>query len=140
MALDFVDRQSRRTKDKMGWYDQYAKLANTMNIKDIILGLKGETIIAAALTYHRNTGSPVSNDLPWAGTIAEDVGGVTCICIGDVVSRDTIMVRLLESCIRVLKDQGMNRLFLDAVKPGDEGFQSLSFREWARYTKVWQDC
>jgi hypothetical protein len=76
--LDFVDSVSRR-KDHVGWYDQYTKLADTQNIQDIILGLEGETIIAAALTYC--TASPVAEDLPWASTIADDVGGVTCVCI-----------------------------------------------------------
>lgn len=82
-VLDFVDRESRR-KGHMGWYDQYAKLAGSMNIRDIVLGLDGRdnnTIIAAALTYCKNTGSPAAEDLPWAGMIGEDVGGVTCICV-----------------------------------------------------------
>jgi hypothetical protein len=35
----------------MGWYDQYAILASTKNIQDIILGFEGKTIMAAALTY-----------------------------------------------------------------------------------------
>jgi GNAT superfamily N-acetyltransferase len=80
MVLSFVDKESRK-KDNMGWYDQYAKLANTMNIRDIILGFEGGTIIAAALTYAKNTGSPAADDLPWASAIADDVGGVTCICV-----------------------------------------------------------
>lgn len=61
------------------YYDQYAKLANTRNIRDMILGPQGETIIPAALTYC--TGSPVAEDLPWASTIADNVGNVTCVCI-----------------------------------------------------------
>jgi hypothetical protein len=80
MALDFVERESRK-KDSMGWYDQYAKLANTMNIQDIILGLEGDAIVATALTYSRNAGSPAADDLPWASTILDQAGGVTCICI-----------------------------------------------------------
>lgn len=35
------------------------------------------------------------------------------------------MIRLLDSCIRVLAEQGMNKLIIDAVKGGDEGFQSM---------------
>ncbi|EAQ85923.1 hypothetical protein CHGG_07176 [Chaetomium globosum CBS 148.51] len=73
MVLEFVEKESMK-KDTMGWYDQYAKLANTMNIQDIVLGLEGGTIIAAALTYVKNTGSPAADDLPWASTIADDVG------------------------------------------------------------------
>jgi hypothetical protein len=39
--------------------------------------------------------------------------------------RDSIMIRLLDSCIRTLAEQGMNKLLIDAVKGGDEGFQSM---------------
>jgi len=35
------------------------------------------------------------------------------------------MIRLLDSCIRLLADQGMNKLLVDAVRGGDEGFQSM---------------
>lgn len=35
------------------------------------------------------------------------------------------MIRLLDSCIRILAGQGMNKLFIDAAKGGDEGFQSM---------------
>lgn len=40
-------------------------------------------------------------------------------------SKDTIMIRLLDACITVLRDQGMQRVYLDAIKGGDEGFQSM---------------
>jgi hypothetical protein len=40
-------------------------------------------------------------------------------------SRDTVMIRLLDACIAVLRDQGMQRIYLDAIKGGDEGFQSM---------------
>ncbi|SPQ21102.1 03469cb1-da1d-4f8d-a163-585da6649163 [Thermothielavioides terrestris] len=69
LVLNFAEKVSME-RDSMGWYDQYAKLANTMNIRDIILGLEGNTIVAAALTYIKNTGNPVAEDLPWASTIA----------------------------------------------------------------------
>lgn len=39
-------------------------------------------------------------------------------------TRDTIVVRLLDECIKTLSEQGMQRLFVDAVRGGDEGFQS----------------
>ncbi|KAK4152642.1 hypothetical protein C8A00DRAFT_34673 [Chaetomidium leptoderma] len=143
MVLDFVEEDSRK-KDNMGWYDQYAKLANTMNVEDIVLGLEGGAIIATALTYAKNTGSTVADDLPWASAIADDVGGVTCICVSDEVpntanKRDAVMIRLLDSCIHRLADQGMNKLLIDAVKGGDEGFQSMGFQKWARYRDVWRD-
>jgi hypothetical protein len=35
------------------------------------------------------------------------------------------MIRLLDSCIRLLANQGMNKLLIDAVAGGDEGFQSM---------------
>ncbi|KAK4127601.1 hypothetical protein N657DRAFT_564614 [Parathielavia appendiculata] len=143
MVLDFVDKESRR-KDNMGWYDQYAKLANTMNIHDIILGLEGDTIVATALTYFKGTGSPAAEDLPWANTVTDQVGGVTCICVSDTVpntakKRDAVLIRLLNSCIRRLREQGMTKLFIDAVKGGDEGFQSMGFQKWARYRDVWRN-
>ncbi|KAJ0387800.1 hypothetical protein COL922a_001635 [Colletotrichum nupharicola] len=58
----------------MGWYDQYARLDGTPNIEDVVIGLEGETIVAVALTYIPNTGSPTEDDLPWAKTIGADVG------------------------------------------------------------------
>lgn len=156
MVLRFVEEESRR-RDHVGWYDQYAKLANTMNIRDIILGLEGDVIIAAALTYISNTGSLAAQDFPWASTIASDVGGVTCVCIRGRLSRpssklalldtttmrlthpvrcpddipnttnkrDAVMIRLLDSCIRTLAEQGISQLLIDAVRGGDEGFQSM---------------
>lgn len=41
------------------------------------------------------------------------------------ISKDTVMIRLLDACVTILKDQGMKRVFLDAVKGGYEGFQSM---------------
>lgn len=79
-VLDLVERESTRN-DHVGWYDQYAKLANTMHVRDIIVGVENETIVAAALTHVRLTGSPVAEDIAWPAVIGEDVGGVTCICI-----------------------------------------------------------
>jgi hypothetical protein len=35
------------------------------------------------------------------------------------------MIRLLDSCIRLLADQGMTSLLIDAIKGGVEGFQSM---------------
>lgn len=141
-VLDIVERESTRN-DNVGWYDQYAKLANTMHVRDIIIGVENETIVAAALTYIKNTGSPIAEDLPWAATLGDDVGGVTCICITDAnpflsYKRDTIMLRLLDECMRTLSSQGMQRLFIDAIKGSDEAFQSLNFQKWARYRDIWR--
>ncbi|KAF9874863.1 acetyltransferase [Colletotrichum karsti] len=114
----------------MGWYDQYARLDGTPHIEDVIIGLEGETIVAIALTYIPNSGSPIDEDLPWAKTIGMDVGGVTCICITDdnremVNSRDSVMIRLLDTCVKMLAERGMRQMFIDAVKGGNAGFQSL---------------
>lgn len=79
-VLDLVERESARN-DNAGWYDQYAKLANTMNVRDIVVGIDDGTVTAAALTFVKNTGSPVAEDIPWPAAIGDDVGGVTCICI-----------------------------------------------------------
>ncbi|KAK3351712.1 hypothetical protein B0H65DRAFT_421032 [Neurospora tetraspora] len=143
MVMEIVERESRE-KDNMGWYDQYAKLEGTMNIEDIVLGIEGQTIVAVALTYVKNTGSPVFEDLPWAGMISDDVGGVTCICISDqnpsvVKGRDAVMLRLLDSCVHRFAQQGLKKMFIDAMKGGEEGFQSMGFQKWARYREVWRD-
>ncbi|ESA42652.1 hypothetical protein GE21DRAFT_8125 [Neurospora crassa] len=143
MVMEIVERESRE-KDNMGWYDQYAKLEGTMNIEDIVLGLEGQTIVAVALTYVKNTGSPVFEDLPWAGMISDNVGGVTCICISDqnpdvAKGRDAIMLRLLDSCVHRFAQQGLKKMFIDAMRGMDEGFQSMGFQKWARYREVWRD-
>ncbi|RYP29674.1 hypothetical protein DL767_006626 [Monosporascus sp. MG133] len=127
--IDFVEKESSR-KDNMGWYDQYTNLAQDGRFSDIILGLQGSTIIATAMIYTPSDGSPAAQNLPWARTVAADVGGVTCICITDdelvmTNSKDTVMIGLLDACVTVLKRQGMNQLFLDAVKGGHDGFLSI---------------
>lgn len=76
----FVERESSR-RDNMGWYDQYTNLAQDGRFNDIILGLQGSHIIATAMVYIPNDGSPVADNLPWARRIGPDVGGATCICI-----------------------------------------------------------
>ncbi|KAI1180902.1 hypothetical protein F4777DRAFT_177724 [Nemania sp. FL0916] len=139
---DFIENETAR-KDYTGWYDQYMNLAHDGRFDDIILGLDRSRIVAAALVYTNGNGSTLASDLPWAGTIGTDVGGVTCICISDdngamTSSKDTIMIRLLDRCIKALRDQGMQRVYLDAIKGGDEGFQSMGFQKWASYNEIWQ--
>ncbi len=84
-VLAMVEHISTR-QAKMGWFDQYSSLVNGPNVKDIILGIQGDIIIAAALTYTPSCGSPIASNLPWAGLIGNDVGGVTCICINRTFS------------------------------------------------------
>ena len=79
-VLAMVEEVSIR-QGKMGWFDQYSSLMNGPNVKDIVLGVERDAIIAAALTYTPSCGSPIASNLPWASRIGNDVGGVTCICI-----------------------------------------------------------
>lgn len=79
-VLETVERESERN-GSMAWYDQYAKLAESMAMGDIMLGLKGDTIVATAITYTMHSDNPSAEDIPWAGSISDDTGGVTCICI-----------------------------------------------------------
>ncbi|KAI1331955.1 hypothetical protein F5Y16DRAFT_210105 [Xylariaceae sp. FL0255] len=141
--LTFIENESTH-KDHTGWYDQYMNLAHDGRLNDVILGLDRSRIVASALIYTTHDGSPLALNLPWARTIGPDVGGVTCISIGDdcgaLSSKDTVMIRLLDACITVLKDQGMKRIYLDAIKGGDEGFQSMGFHKWAVYCENWQQA
>jgi hypothetical protein len=68
-------------QEKTGWFDQYSSLINSPNVKDIILAIEKDTIKAAALTYTPSCGSQIASNLPWAGRLGSDVGGVTCVCI-----------------------------------------------------------
>lgn len=79
-VLDIVEQDSERNGN-MAWYDQYAKLADSMSMSDIVIGLRGDTIVATAITYVMRSENPSADDIPWAGVISEDTGGVTCICI-----------------------------------------------------------
>lgn len=79
-VLEIVERESQRNGN-MAWYDQYAKLADTMSMTDIVLGFRGDKIVASAITYVEHSENPSAEDLPWAGSISDDTGGVTCICI-----------------------------------------------------------
>jgi hypothetical protein len=79
-VLEIVESTSTK-QAKMGWFDQYGSLMNGPNVKDVVLGSENGVIVAAALTYTPSCGSPIASNLPWAGRIGNDVGGVTCICI-----------------------------------------------------------
>lgn len=79
-VLEIVETTSAR-QAKMGWYDQYLSLMNGPNVKDVVLGIKNDTVVATALTYTPSCGSQIASNLPWAGRIGNDVGGVTCLCL-----------------------------------------------------------
>lgn len=141
-VLEAVEWESERNGN-IGWYDQYAKLADSMSMTDIMLGYRGDTIVATAITYVEHSDNPSAEDIPWAGSISGDTGGVTCICItgkpnrptrklglaADILiessNRDAIMVRLLDACVQALRQQRMNRMYVDAAKGGEAGFQSI---------------
>ncbi|KAI1814777.1 hypothetical protein GGS20DRAFT_383494 [Poronia punctata] len=140
--LDFVEKETEG-KDHPGWYDQYMNVAHDGQFNDIILGLDGSRIVASALVYTPHQGSTLALNIPWTGRIGGDVGGVACICIADdngtlKSSRDTVMIRLLDACITALREQGMQRIYLDAIKGGDEGFQSMGFQKWAEYRESYE--
>lgn len=77
------------------------------------------------------------------------------------MNRDSIMVRLLDACVQALQYQGMSKMYIDAVKGGEAGFQSIGlsflflycvfldtsethvdcvigFQKWATYREVWK--
>lgn len=79
-VLTLVGREAARGA-ALGFFDQYAPLADTPDIRDIIVGTKGGDVVACALVYSPESGAPVLGDLPWAGRLGEAVGGVTCVCV-----------------------------------------------------------
>lgn len=79
-VLEIVEMTSTR-QAKMCWYDQYLSLMNGPNVKDVVLGIANGSVVAIALTYTPSCGSQIASNLPWAGRIGNDVGGVTCICL-----------------------------------------------------------
>ncbi|ESZ92292.1 hypothetical protein SBOR_7332 [Sclerotinia borealis F-4128] len=116
----------------MGWFDQYFALSNGPNVKDIVLCLEGDQIIAMALTYTPSCGSSISSNLPWAGRIGHDVGGVTCLCVSPQI-KEPIGPELLNACVQKLYQQGMRRMFFDGVANGVDELKQLGFEEWANY-------
>lgn len=78
--LDMVGRECER-KSYFGWYDQYARTTDSCHMSDVIIGFEGESLVAAAITYRQDSGSPCSLDIPWPSVIGQRIGGVSCICI-----------------------------------------------------------
>ncbi|KAB8299759.1 hypothetical protein EYC80_000012 [Monilinia laxa] len=113
-VLRLVEEASIK-QGNMGWFDQYFALMNAPNVKDIVLCLEGDEIIATALTYTPSCGSSISSNLPWAGRIGHDVGGVTCICVSPQRKESPIIPELLNACVKKLYRQGMRRMFFDGV-------------------------
>ncbi|KAM5342584.1 hypothetical protein ACJ41O_013550 [Fusarium nematophilum] len=141
-SADMASRESEK-KYGFGWYDQYAKTIDSSHLGDVVVGLEGENLVAAALTYIPNTGSPCAADIPWPGAIGQDIGGVSCICIKDddpdmVNRRDSVATRLLLSCRQSLGERGMVGMFVDGIKSDENVLSSLGFRKWAEYREIWR--
>ncbi|KAH6655270.1 hypothetical protein BKA67DRAFT_657221 [Truncatella angustata] len=139
-VLEFLRTEASRN-ETMGLFEEYKWSRDSTH--DIVLCLDGDNIVATALTYMANSGTIAENDLPWARRIGFAVGGITCICIAEGHTtlqkhRNSVMIRLLGTCIEYLQSCGMNEVFIDGVRGGDQGFQDLGFRKWAVYRDVWQ--
>ena len=55
-----------------------------------------------------------------------------------VIPMSTIIIRLFDSCIRLLASQGVRQLFVDAVRGGDQGFPELG--EWESVQQSYLEC
>lgn len=181
--LQFVRDQAFHN-ETMGMFEEYKWTRD--NAQDIVMCLYQSSIVAAALIYTAQSGTTAENDLPWARKIGFDVGGITCICIaGELPTKATppashrgsppfpadghsamqhhgnsVMIRLLGTCVEILQGYGMQHVFLDGVRGGDQGFQDLGekirmicapppssedgpnvsagFQKWAQYRDVWR--
>ncbi|KAJ4250490.1 hypothetical protein NW762_011744, partial [Fusarium torreyae] len=79
-VIEMANKESQK-RFGFGWYDQYAKTMDSSHMNDVIVGLEGDNLVAAAITYFPNNGSPCGADIPWPIAIGQDIGGVSCICI-----------------------------------------------------------
>jgi hypothetical protein len=79
-VIEIATKESQR-RYGFGWYDQYAKIMDSFHMNDVIVGLEGDNLVAAAITYFPNNGSPCGADIPWPAAIGQSIGGVSCICI-----------------------------------------------------------
>ncbi|VUC21533.1 unnamed protein product [Clonostachys rosea] len=144
-VLDMVGRETER-KHCFGWFDQYLRILDHSNIRDVLLGFEGTTLVASAITYIPNAGNPTALDLPWADVIGGgggQVGGITCVCIKDdgaevVNRRETIKVRLITACCAFLQSKGMLGALADGLKAEESGIEAIGFKKWAEYHEVWK--
>ncbi|RGP62206.1 hypothetical protein FLONG3_10285 [Fusarium longipes] len=79
-VIEIATKESQR-RYGFGWYDQYARIMDSFHMNDVIVGLEGDNLVAAAITYFPNNGSPCGADIPWPAAIGQNIGGVSCICI-----------------------------------------------------------
>ncbi|KAK5993293.1 hypothetical protein PT974_06722 [Cladobotryum mycophilum] len=142
LVLDIVKSHQSVRNPCFGWYDQYARTMNSGHMGSIIVGYEGTIIVTTAIIFCPADGGPAASDVPWPGEIGHDIGGVTCICIRDdnpemVSRRDTVVIRLLHACVRMLSEKGMSGMFLDGVRFGEYRLGTFGFRRWADYRDVW---
>ncbi|KAH8821571.1 hypothetical protein F5884DRAFT_850793 [Xylogone sp. PMI_703] len=135
--LTMVDEFSKH-HDKMGWFDQYSSMRNVTDLKDIVLGVENDTVTAAGITY-TSSSSPVASNLPWAGRIGSDVGGLACVCILPEQGDDSVMINLLDTCIRKLREEGMEKMYVDGIGREVGYFEYLGFKKWAIYKDAWRE-
>ncbi|KAK7592232.1 hypothetical protein V3481_006854 [Fusarium oxysporum f. sp. vasinfectum] len=141
-VVEMANKESQK-RYRFGWYDQYAKTMDTCYVNDIVVGLEGENLVAAAITYFPNNGSPCGADIPWPASIGQGIGGVSCICIKDedpdmVNRRDSVATRLLLACGQTLSERGMVGMFVDGSRSDENVLQSLGFCKWAEYKELWR--
>ncbi|QPC64878.1 hypothetical protein HYE67_007109 [Fusarium culmorum] len=140
--IDIATKESQR-RYGFGWYDQYAKTMDSSYTNSIVVGLEGDNLVAAAITYLPNDGSPCGTDIPWPAAIEQNIGGVSCICIKDedpdmVNHRDSVINRLLLACRQNLSERGMVGMFVDGSRYDENVLQTLGFNKWAEYKEVWR--
>lgn len=141
-VVEMANKESQK-RYGFGWYDQYAKTMDSCYMNDIVVGLEGENLVAAAITYFPNNGSPCGADIPWPASIGQSIGGVSCICIKDedpdmVNRRDSVATRLLLACRQTLSERGMVGMFVDGSRSDENVLQSLGFCKWAEYKELWR--
>lgn len=98
-VVEMANKESQK-RYGFGWYDQYAKTMDSCYMNDIVVGLEGENLVAAAITYFPNNGSPCGADIPWPASIGQSIGGVSCICIKGRPQSKTCYLTLTDCYIR----------------------------------------
>ncbi|KAM0328500.1 hypothetical protein ACHAQA_004907 [Verticillium albo-atrum] len=136
-VVEFAERDAEG-QGRIGYGEQFARLAGTTHVEDVVVGLEGQTIVAVALVYVPREGSPAAGDIPWARTLGEHVGGVTCVCVEDdnsevVSTKHDILAGLLDACKKRLAQRGMMQIYVDGLRGNDESLQKLGFRRWLKY-------
>lgn len=106
-VIEMASRESEK-KYCFGWYDQYTKTVDNHYMGDVIVGLEGDNIVAAAITYLPGSGSPCSTDILWPAVIGRKIGGISCICIkGKLsISREERLLMLLQTMTQIWRTAG----------------------------------